>query len=197
MVPRTSQPCYSRYLSSWQCIDTVRRKQMLITNKACIPDPLIRILQERGQSAEPRSLCLSCWSIICNAISKYKRNFPSPSNCMSLCSVTGFSRSRFKTTAVQLSISTRVWTIWRERFSRSLFIVPCIPIDSDNTTMPRFNRWQETTYLIRKFTSRVPHDKLAAAASIARSHSSSASPSANSWRQNQAKQCLGYMTILL
>lgn len=46
---------------------------MLITNKACIPDPLIRILQERGQSAEPRSLCLSCWSIICNAISKYKR----------------------------------------------------------------------------------------------------------------------------
>ena len=37
------------------------------------------------------------------------------------------------------------------------------------------------TYLIRKLISRVPHDRLYEAASMARSHSSSASPSARSW----------------
>ena len=40
------------------------------------------------------------------------------------------------------------------------------------------------TYLIRKLISRVPHDKLYAAASMALSHSSSASPSARSWGDN-------------
>ena len=40
------------------------------------------------------------------------------------------------------------------------------------------------TYLIRKLISRVPHDRLYEAASMARSHSSSASPSARSWEDN-------------
>lgn len=39
----------------------------------------------------------------------------------------------------------------------------------------------DLTYLMRKFKSRVPHDKLYAAVSMARSHSSSASPNAKSW----------------
>lgn len=58
----------------------------------------------------------------------------------------------------------------------------------------------DLTYLMRKFKSRVPHDKLYAAVSMARSHSSSASPNAKSWREDKEKltpqQFTRYLTTL-